>query len=403
MPMFHYVAMDVHGQETAGAIEGPSRNWVSERLAQEDLVPLDIEERATSVTLLDHIRQILPVGVTDLSLFSSQFALMIDTGLPILTALDLLADNTTKTRLKVALEETASSIRDGNSLHQSLQATTVFPDIYINMVKAGETGGTLVEVMRQLSSYLDREAELRGKVKSAMAYPLFLIVLATVVVTFLMVAIIPRFTQILDNLNVPLPLPTRILVAMSAFLVAHWPWILSAVGLTAIGIFVLFQREDFRRRLDTFLLKVPLAGDLVRKNSLARFGYVLGSLLAGGISIVDALEVAQATCGNRRLAIAIGEARKKVIGGKSISEALESTRAMPALLIQMVSIGEATGNLDQVLTRVSDIYDEQVDRVTATMVSMIEPALIVVLGGVVGFIALSLVLPMVKAVSAIGG
>ncbi len=403
MARFRFLALDGAGTETEGFLEGPDAGWVSDRLASEELVPLEIEEAHEKTDALEALRGLLPVTVEDLSLFSSQFALMLDTGLPILAALELLSENTNKPRLREALLQTAEQIRQGGSLAESLAGTGQFPDIYLNMVRAGEAGGTLVEVLQQLASYLDREAELRGRLKGALTYPAFLVVLSVCVVTFLMVAIIPRFTKVLVDMNIPLPAPTRVLMAISAFLVAHWPWLLVGMAACGAGTVLLLRDERVRLRLDGLALALPLFGELVTKNSLARMSFVLGSLLAGGIPIVDALEVAGGTAGNRQVRRGLADARRRIIGGSSVAEALARSGSMPSLVLQMVSIGEATGSLDRVLLRVSELYDLQVARVTNALVRLVEPAMIVVLGGIVGFIALSLVLPMVKAVASFGG
>ena len=403
MPRFSYLALDATGTEVKGSLDAPSAEWVSERLVAEDLLPVEIGSSVESTPAIETLRQYLPVTADDLSLFSSQFALMLDTGLPILTALELLAENATKPRLRRALESALDRIRGGSSLHDALEATGRFPAVYLNMIRAAETSGTLVEVLQQLSHYLDREAEMRGRLQGALVYPAFLLLLSLGVVTFLMVSIIPRFTQVLVQMDVPLPWPTRALMAASAFLTGHWPWLmLGLIGVVA-GTWFLLRDEEVRLRLDGLLLALPGIGGLVAKDSLARLSFVLGSLLAGGIAIVEALVVAARTAGNRRVRGAIEDARTEIIGGRGIADALSVSEAIPTLVLQMVSIGEATGNLDRVLLRVSELYDQQVSRVTDGLLRLVEPALIVVLGGVVGFIALSLVLPMVRAVASYGG
>jgi type IV pilus assembly protein PilC len=403
MSRFTYLAMRATGEEIRGFLDGPNADWVSDRLVSDELIPLEIEVAVEQKGALEMLRENLPVGVDDLSLFSSQFALMLDTGLPILTALELLAENATKLKLRRALLDCADQIRQGSSLTEAMSQTGQFPGIYLNMIRAAETSGTLVEVLQQLASYLDREAELRGRIKGALVYPAFLIVLSLVVVTFLMVAIIPRFTGVLVDMKVPLPLPTKILMTLSALLVAYWPWLLAALAGAAVTVFFLLRDEAIRLKLDGLALALPLIGEMVAKNSLARMSFVLGSLLAGGIPIVDALDVAGGTVGNRHVQQSLADARRRIIQGSGISEAMSQSGTMPSLVLQMVSIGEATGNLDRVLLRVSDLYDQQVARVTDSLVRLVEPALIVVLGVVVGFIALSLVLPMVKAVASFGG
>lgn len=403
MPRFSYLALDTTGEEIRGFVDGPTADWVSQRLATDALIPIEIDHAEGHRDAVDTLRKYLPVSVEDLALFSSQFALMLDTGLPILTALDLLAGSTSKPKLRYALEEAMERIRGGTTLHDALAGTGQFPGIYLNMIRAAETSGTLVEVLQQLSSYLDREAELRGRLKGAMIYPTFLIVLSLAVVTFLMVAIIPKFTKVLVDMGVELPWPTLALMAISAFLMAHWPWILLGVGGLGVGAWFLLRDEAIRLRLDGLALALPGLGPLVSKSSLARLTFVLGSLLTGGIAIVEALEVAGRTAGNRKVRLAVESARREIISGRGIAEALSASGAMPALVLQMVSIGEATGNLDRVLLRVSELYDQQVARITDALLRLVEPALIVVLGGVVGFIALSLVLPMVKAVASYGG
>lgn len=403
MGRFAYSALDPGGQEIRGEVDGPDEDWVSQQLVDDDLIPLEILPRETEEHWLDAVRKHLPVSVEDLSLFSSQFAIMLDTGLPMVSALELLAENSTKLKLRYALQSSAERIREGSQLHGALRETGQFPEIYLNMVQAGESSGGLVEVLQQLASYLDRDAELKGRVRGALAYPVFLVLLSLAVVTFLMIAIIPKFTEVLTKMGVELPLPTRILIALSAFLTQQWPWILGGVAALGGGILWLLRDESARTRLDAALLDLPIFGELLSKNSLARFSFVLGSLLQSGIAIVEALEISGRTAGNRQIRNSIFDARRQIIAGRGISDALSGAGTIPALVRQMVKIGEATGNLDRVLIRVSEIYDQQVRRATDVLVSLIEPSLIVVLGGVVGFIAISLVLPMVRAVASYGG
>lgn len=403
MPRFVYLALDSAGQEIRGKLDGPTAEWVGERLHADQLLPVEIEHDRPETDTFDAMRQFLPVTVEDLSLFSSQFALMLQTGLPILTALELLAETTSKPRLRDALVSARQRIREGGSLHEALEATGQFPGIYLNMIRAAETSGTVTEVLLQLASYLDREAELRGRLKGALIYPIFLILLATGVVTFLMVTIIPRFTKVLVHMGVELPWPTRALIAISEFMTSYWyVLVLGVVGL-GVAAWAIARDEELRLRLDGLLLATPGLGTLIGKASLSRLSFVLGSLLRGGIAIVEALEVASRTAGNRKVAAGVQDARRQIIAGRGIADALEHSGTMPRLVLQMVSIGEATGNLDEVLIRVSELYDQQVARATDGLLKLVEPALIVVLGGVVGFIALSLVLPMVKAIASFGG
>jgi type IV pilus assembly protein PilC len=403
MPRFAYSALDASGREILGEVDAPDAGWVSQQLADDELIPLEIAESVADEHWADVFRKHMPIGVDDLSLFSSQFAIMLDTGLPIVAALELLAESSPKMKMRQALTDAISMVREGTPLNAALAKVGPFPPIYINMVRAGETSGTLVEVLQQLSSYLDRDAELKGRLKGAMAYPIFLVVLSLAVVTFLMVAIIPKFTEMLTKLGVDLPLPTRALIAMSSFFVHQWVWLVLGLGAVIGTIFWLLRDPALRLKLDATLLKLPLVGELISKNSLARFCFVLGSLLHGGIAIVDALEISGRTAGNRQVSASVADARKQIIAGRGISDALSSAGTIPALVRQMVKIGEATGNLDTVLLRIAEIYDQQVRRSTDILVRLIEPAMIVVLGGVVGFIAVSLVLPMVKAVASFGG
>jgi type II secretory pathway component PulF len=403
MALYDYIALTASGEEVHGVLQGPSPAWVGTHLRQRQLVPLEVTPARPREGSLAQLRRHLPVTPDDLALLSSQCAVMLEAGVPIVAALELLADNNSKVRLRNGLQQAVGVVRDGGSLHEGLTQSRLFPGVYLDMIRAAETGGTLARTMKQLATYLDRECEMRGKLQKALAYPAFLVVLSLGVVTFLLVAIIPRFTHILANLGVQLPWPTRALIALSKVVTRGWPLLLllAVGGIAAVAWAVRDPRA--RARLDAALLRLPLLGELVAKNALARMTYVLSSLLSAGIPLAEAMAVSASTAGNRSLAAALARARREILTGASISEALATTGAFPPLVIQMVVIGESAGNLDMVLARVCDLYDQQVDRVMRTVVSLVEPSLIVVLGGVVGFIALSLVLPMVKAVSAIGG
>lgn len=402
MPQFSYIAMSGDGTEHKGVLDGPDAQWVNERLVRDQLLPVEVKAAGETRGIIELIRSALPVTTSDLSLFSSQFAMVVEAGLPMLASLELMSKTATKRRLGVALEQAAEIVRQGGTVSDGLASSGIYSQTYLSMVTAGEEGGRLPEVLSRLALYLDREASLRNRVVQALAYPAFLAVLSVLVCIFLMIFIVPRFTTILQDLGVDLPWPTRVLIGTQNFVADYWLWLATAFTLPAVAFLILGKEKSPRHLLESVVMRVPLLGELMLKSHVARFSYVLSSLLTSGISIVGALETADQTIGNRGLREAARKAKTAIEDGHTISEALTAGQIFPDLMIHMVSLGEVTGKIDQVLEKLAEIYDDQVERGLSGLVGMIEPAMILFMGLVVGFVAMTLVLPMVRSISAIG-
>jgi type IV pilus assembly protein PilC len=341
------------------------------------------------------------INAKGLAVFTRQLATLLKAGMPILRSLEVLARQEKRPAFKAVLEEIADTIRSGGNLSDGLQAhPRIFDRLYVNMVRAGETGGVLDTVLERLALFMEKAQRIAGKVRAAMIYPIIIVCVATIIVSVLMVFVVPRFQEIFSGLlrGQPLPTLTRGLLAVSNIVQHHIVEALIALVVTVIG-FRLFRRTRFgRRRIDWLLIHAPIVGDLLLKAAIARFTRTFGTLLASGVPILQALIVTRDTSGNIHVANAINVVHDRVKEGDNVAKPLESTQIFPGMVTSMIEVGEETGALPDMLTRVADTYDEEVDNAVAGLTSVIEPIMIVFMAVVVGTIVIALFLPMVSII-----
>lgn len=404
MPTFAYTALDPNGKTTKGRTDADSENLLIAKLHEQHYHVLSISEDKTRTAkqAAAATSSGKKIKLASLVIFSRQFATMIDAGVAIVRCLDILEGQTKCPILKPVISACKKDVKSGMSLTDAFSKhPNVFSRLYVNMVKAAETGGILDKILDRLSGFLEKEQEVRGKIKSAMVYPVLVLVFAFVMVVALFMLVLPKFKEIFESMNVDMPIATKILFDMSAFMRNYW--YVGAAG--AVGAYVAFKwyskTENGAWQLDTIKLKVPIVGELVQKMSISRFSRTFATLIHSGVPMMRSLEIVGETAGNRVIARAIDGARNAIREGQKISTPLAQSGLFPGMVTHMIDIGEETGRLSEMLTKVSDFYDQEVDNAVKALTSMIEPCLIVMMGGIVGFIAISIMAPIFKLISTV--
>ncbi|MBM4279060.1 MAG: type II secretion system F family protein [Deltaproteobacteria bacterium] len=396
MPTFKYKARDRAGKAVDGKLEAPTLQLAGDQLYRLGYLPISIEEaeEAALFNLSDLINRLQKVRLEDIVVFSQQLSTLYKAGLPLLTGLSNLKDQADNKKLQNVLDEVCRDVEGGNSLFASMaKHPHAFSPIYVNMVRAGETSGRLGESLDRFVALADRELSTRQRLKEATRYPK--IVIFSVIVAFgvLLVFVIPRFAATFAQFNMPLPLPTRIMIGMNKIFQNYWYLVLG--GLLGISIFVkrYIKTENGRYFWDKFKTRIPVLGPVFLKIGLSRFSNIFGMLNQSGIPILQALEITSTTVDNVLLSQSIESVQQKVEEGSSLTNALKESKRFTPLVIQMISVGESSGTLDEMLKRVTDYYDVEVDNALKKLPTYIEPALTLFLGGVVLLLALAVFLP----------
>jgi len=398
MPVWTYSARSVAGDIHRAEVDLPSRDHVIAFLRKQKLIPVTVREKPKEISF----GQGKKVKSRDIVIFTRQFSTMINAGLPLVQALDILARQTDSEVLKKAIQETLYDVEAGNTLADALgQHPKVFTNLYVNMVAAGESGGLLDTILMRLATFLEKSEQLQRKVKGAMIYPGVVLGVTLMAIAILLLFVIPVFESVFSSFGQVLPLPTRIVIVMSNLLQNYW-WLIA--GVMGVGIFVLrrwIATDNGRLQADRLMLRLPVLGSLVRKASVSRFTRTLGTMLSSGVTILDGLEITARTSGNRVIHDAVMESRAAIAGGKSISEPLKESGVFPPMVTQMIHVGEETGDLDGMLSKIADFYDDEVDVAVDNLVKVLEPAMIVILGTVVGGMIVAMYLPIFALVNAI--
>jgi type IV pilus assembly protein PilC len=395
---FDYKVRDRDGRLISGSLEGDSLALVSSKLREMGFAPVEIKP-VSKVNLKAEIR--IPglsdrVKLKEIALMSRQLATMVAAGLTLVRALGVLADQIESRPLREALITIRQDVEQGSSLSAAIEKLPkIFPPLYVAMVRAGEVGGQLDTVLLKLSTTLEKQVELRSKVRSAMAYPSIVVCLVVVIVTALMIFVVPIFRRLFQSLHAPLPLPTQVVIDISKVLASVW--LLLVIGVIVVGV-VLFRRwiatPKGRHKWDAFKLRPPVFGPLTHKVALARFTATLSSLLSAGVPIIEALDIVAENSGNQIVAEAIRAAQNGVREGQSLSSSLGAHEVMPVMVTQMIETGEESGALDSMLDKVATFYDNEVNSTVESLTSILEPLLIVTMGAAIGAIVVSMYLPM---------
>ncbi len=400
MPQFSYKAKKDDGSVVTGTLQAESERSALDSLGRMGVFPLEIESRSedkpgtirASAAPRQSARSVKPA---DVALFTRQLADLMRAGVPLNRALNTLSTQTANLTLAEVIKEIEKQVSSGASLHEALgRSPKIFSGLYVSMVRAGETGGFLEDVLHRLALFIEKDQELKSRISSAMAYPILLIIIGSFAITFLMVFFIPRFSEIFKKMGDSLPLPTQIVMAISYFLRDYWMF--AAMGAVALvfGWARVMATAPGRRVVDKLRVRIPLFGEIVKKNAVSRFTRTLGTLLKSGVSILNALDISKAAMANVVLMEDIDEASAGVKQGKGLAEILRNSRYFPVMVIDMIAVGEEGGNLDEVLINVADSYDVQVERSVRVFIALFEPALLLVMATLVGFIVISMLLPV---------
>src|SRR3989338_253977 len=402
MPTFHYTVKNPQGRIYRGSINVDSKRALLERLWEKELVVLSVEERANGHRRLASFAS-QGVKAKELVIFSCQLATMVSSGIPIIGALEVIAQPVKNRVFQQVLRHSRDEVEGGASLSQAVSHhPRVFSNLFVNMISAGESSGKLDEILDRLATYLEKADALQRKVRASLMYPAVVLCLAVGVTMFLMIAVVPKFKDIFASLSGQLPLPTRLLIGTSEFLAKYFVAEVFLAALVFVGLRAWIRTEKGRLWFDRLLLRVPVFGELFQKVAIARFARTLATLTRSGVPILTALEIVAKTVGNKVVERAILEARSSVKDGKWLSGPLGQSSVFPAIAVRMILVGESTGRLEQMLGKIADFYEDEVYTAVAGLTTLIEPIVISVLGGVVGGIAIALLLPVFTLPNIVG-
>jgi len=400
MPMFEYTARNAAtGQMQKGQLDVPSKDEVSTYLRKNRLILVNIREAPKQIKLSFGGQR---VKTRDIVIFTRQFATMINAGLPLVQSLNILAAQTENKTLQTVTRAVVYDVESGNTLADAFSKhPKAFTQLYVNMVAAGEAGGILDTILLRLATFLEKNDALLRKVKGAMVYPGVIISVAFIAIAVLLVFVIPTFQSMFASANLELPLPTRVVIGMSNFLIHYWWAMVGVIAGIMFGIRQYYGTPAGRKQLDGLLLNAPVLGDVVRKSAVSRFTRTLGTLVSSGVSILEGLEITAKTAGNQVVHDAVMESRNSIAGGDTIAGPLERSKVFPPMVISMIAVGEQTGGLDEMLSKIADFYDEEVDVAVSALLSLMEPAMIVILGVIVGGMVVAMYLPIFDMMNAV--
>ncbi|GBE02980.1 type II secretion system protein F [bacterium BMS3Bbin06] len=392
--VFQWSGKNTKGLIESGEITAASKDEVISQLRRKNIVPTAItEKKARGLTIFRK-----KIRDKDLVVFTRQFATMIDAGLPLVQALDILSTQVENKTLAKTLEQVKADVEGGSTYADALRKhPKAFTELYVNMIAAGEAGGILDTILNRLASYIEKAMKLKKKIKGAMIYPAVVTTIAIGVIAVIMIFVVPTFSKMFAQLGGVLPIPTRIVISMSNFISGIGGLIILAVSIAAVIFITQLRKTDKGKYVtDKFILSTPIFGNILRKASIAKFTRTLGTLVSSGVPILDGLDITAKTSGNKVIERAIYEVRTAVSEGKTIAEPLMKNRIFPPMVNHMIAVGESTGALDAMLSKIADFYDDEVDAAVSNLTAMIEPLLMVFLGGSVGFIVIAIYLPIFK-------
>jgi type IV pilus assembly protein PilC len=403
MPIYQWKARTRQGTLKKGEIEAVNDQAVMAQLRSQLLMPVSVKEKAKDVTeFLRLIKQ--GISTRELVIFTRQFATMIDAGLPLVQCLDILAEQNPNKRFKGIIREVRQEVEQGSTFADALRKhPKPFDALYVNLVQAGEIGGILDTILNRLAVYLEKADSLARKVKGAMVYPTTVLVVAIGVVVLMLVKVIPTFAKMFLDFGGELPAPTQLVITMSEFM-QQWIWaFLIGVFLAATGFLrARKQSRRFRRATDALFLRAWIFGSLLQKVAVARFTRTLGTMIASGVPILDGLEIVARTAGNMVIEEALMDVRSAISEGKTIAEPLQESGVFPGMVVQMIAVGEETGAMESMLSKIADFYDEEVDAAVEALTALLEPMMMVFLGGTVGGLLIAMYLPIFKIAETIG-
>jgi type IV pilus assembly protein PilC len=402
MPNYTFRGRNIRTNENiAGERFAANPQALAAVLRREQIAPLAIREKKTQQGI-----NLIKKGVSqgEVAIFTRQFSVMLDAGLPLIQCLEAVSSQHNNPTFKAALEATRADVEAGTTLSDAMSRhPRIFDSLYTNMIAAGEAGGVLDTILQRLALFIEKIVKLKRALRSALIYPAVIMTIAVVVVGIILWKVIPVFRTLFEGFNVELPLLTRIVIAASTFLENYFIFLVAFVILAAFGLRSYYRTDGGRNRIDALVLKIPVLGNIVLKIGIARFTRTLATLLASGVPILDALDITARTSGNAVLRDVVLQVRRHIEEGKTMAEPMKQSKIFPSMVNQMVSVGETTGELDTMLVKVADYYEEEVDVLVANMLVILEPILLVFLGVIVGGIVVSMYLPMFKLIQVLSG
>ena len=400
MPVFQYTARTLKGDLQSGEVDLPTRDDVIAHLRKNRMVVVQVRAAPKAFKLSFKFGG--GIKTRDLVVMTRQFATMINAGLPLVQALDILAKQTENQSLAEITKSVVYDVESGHTLADALRKhPKAFSDLYVNMVAAGEAGGILDTILVRLSEFLEKNDAIIRKVKGAMIYPAVIMSVAAIAIAVLLIFVIPTFQNMFASVNLELPLPTRIVIGMSSILTHYWWAIIGAAGGFVFLLSRYYKTAPGRLQIDKLLLRLPVLGDVIRKSAVSRFTRTLGTLISSGVSILDGLEITARTAGNMVIHNAVMESRASIAGGETIAGPLQKSNVFPPMVISMIAVGEQTGGLDEMLSKIADFYDDEVDAAVSALLALMEPIMIVVLGVIVGGMVVAMYLPIFDMVNAV--
>jgi type IV pilus assembly protein PilC len=402
MPVYIWVAETRKGRVIKGELEAVDEKSAALQLKRRNLTVKKL--KAKPKDLFENLSFMKPkVTSKDIVIFTRQFSTMIDAGLPLVQGLTILADQTENKTFKGILKQIVKDVEGGSSLAEAMEKhPKVFDDLFVNLVAAGEVGGILDTILQRLAAYIEKAEKLKARIKGAMTYPIVVVSIAIIVIAVIMIFVIPVFQEMFASFGKALPVPTQMVVAMSNFTKGNIHYMIGAL----VVLVFLFRRyratASGKKTTDTLALKLPIFGPLLKKVAVARFSRTLGTMISSGVPIITALEIVAKTSGNVVLEEVILEVRSSIAEGQPIAEPLSENEIFPSMVVQMIAVGEATGALDTMLGKIADFYDDEVDAAVEAMTSMLEPLLMVFLGGSIGGLVVAMYLPIFSMAAAMG-
>ena len=404
MPTFAYAGRTRAGETVTGERAADTMDAVVAALRREQVLVTQINPVKDKAGAQTKKRRARGVSAKNLAVFTRQFSVMIDAGLPLVQCLEILGTQEEDKNFAEVILSTRGDVESGASLADAMKKhPKVFDPLFTNMIAAGEAGGILDTILKRLATYIEKNVKLQGQVKSAMIYPIAVIVIAAVVVGVILWKVIPTFANMFAGLGAELPLPTRVVITLSNNLVRFGPFLIVGLGAAGYGFKQYYATPNGRRVIDAIVLKMPILGILMRKIAVARFCRTLSTLLASGVSILEALDITARTAGNAIIEDAIQTTRRSIERGETIAQPLRDTAVFPPMVVQMIGVGEATGALDTMLSKIADFYEEEVDVAVAGLLTLMEPLMIALLGGIVGGIVIAMYMPIFSLISKLTG
>ncbi|NLD37052.1 MAG: type II secretion system F family protein [Desulfatiglans sp.] len=400
--MYIWVAETKRGRKLKGELEAASEQIAMSQLRKRNLKVLKLKPKPKDI--FENVAFMQPkVTNKDLVIFTRQFSTMIDAGLPLVQGLNILAEQADNPKFRSILKQITKDVEGGSTLAEAMKKhPKVFNELFVNLIAAGEVGGILDTILQRLATFIEKAAELKSKIKGALTYPIVVVCIAFIVIAVILIFVIPVFQDMFASFGSALPAPTQIVVNMSDFMKGNIHWVILGIAALAFAFKQYRNTKGGRKTTDNIALKLPIFGDLLKKTAVARFTRTLGTMLSSGVPILDSLEIVAKTAGNVVIEEIIYEVRGSIAEGQTIAEPLSENDIFPGMVIQMISVGEATGALDTMLEKIADFYDKEVDAAVDALTAMLEPLLMLFLGGAIGGLVVAMYLPIFSMAGAVG-